>query len=262
MDCQWSKIRVKASAQRIIRMKSHRNQRATNAVELILGNVKQIPDHVSNVEKKDTLSGTAQKMVCNKKRLMLEYSHSPKRMRKETPQGCEGYLTSMVVETEEQRPKLEDIPVVNEFPEVFPEELPGLPLDREIEFKIILLPGTAPISKASYRMAPSELKKLKSQLQELLEEGYIRPNHSPWGATVLFVKKKDGSLQMCIDYRELNKVTIKNKCPLPCIDDLFDQLQRASVFSKIDLRSGYHQLRIKEADIPKTAFKTRYRHYV
>ena len=106
-------------------------------------------------------------------------------------------------------------------------------------------------------MAPAELKELQSQLQELLDKGFIRPSHSPWGAPVLFVKKKDGSFRMCIDYRELNKVTVKNKYPLPRIDDLFDQLKGAKVFSKIDLRSGYHQLRVKDDDIPKTAFRTR-----
>ena len=112
--------------------------------------------------------------------------------------------------------------MVQEFLEVFPEDLPGLPLDREIEFVIDLLPGTAPISKAPYRMAPAELKELKVQLQDLLDKGFIRPSHSPWGAPVLFVKKKDGTMRLCIDYRELNKVTIKNKYPLPRIDDLFD----------------------------------------
>ena len=110
-------------------------------------------------------------------------------------------------------------------------------------------------------MAPAELKELKVQLQELLDMGFIRPSYSPWGAPVLFVKKKEGSLRMCIDYRELNKLTVKNRYPLPRIDDLFDQLQGKTVFSKIDLRSGYHQLRIKEEDIPKTAFRTRYDHY-
>ena len=110
-------------------------------------------------------------------------------------------------------------------------------------------------------MAPTELKELKLQLDELLQKGFIRPSVSPWGAPVLFVKKKDGTLRLCIDYRELNKITIKNKYPLPRIDDLFDQLQGAGVFSKIDLRSGYHQLRIKPDDIPKTAFRTRYGHY-
>ncbi|TYK29809.1 ty3-gypsy retrotransposon protein [Cucumis melo var. makuwa] len=120
----------------------------------------------------------------------------------------------------------------------------GLPPSREIDFAIELQPGTAPISRAPYRMAPAELKELKVQLQELLDKGFIRPNVSPWGAPVLFVKKKDGSMRLCIDYRELNKVTVKNRYPLPRIDDLFDQLQGATVFSKIDLRSGYHQLRI------------------
>ncbi|KAL0549282.1 hypothetical protein IC582_013763 [Cucumis melo] len=143
----------------------------------------------------------------------------------------------------------------------FPEELPGLPPHREVEFAIELEPGTVPISRAPYRMAPAELKELKVQLQELLDKGFIRPSVSPWGAPVLFVKKKDGSMRLCIDYRELNKVTVKNRYPLPRIDDLFDQLQGATVFSKIDLRSGYHQLRIKEEDIPKTAFRSRYGHY-
>ena len=175
--------------------------------------------------------------------------------------GCVAYLACVVDTSIEQKSKPEDIPVVNEFLDVFPEDLPGLPPDREIEFVIDLLPGTAPISKAPYRMAPSELKELKVQLQELLEKDFIRPSFSPWGAPVLFVKKKDGTLRLCIDYRELNKVTIKNKYPLPRIDDLFDQLQGASVFSKIDLRSGYHQLKIKKEDIHKTAFRTRYGHY-
>ena len=150
---------------------------------------------------------------------------------------------------------------MNEFPEVFPGELPGLPPDREIEFAIELAPGTEPVSKAPYRMAPVEMKELAIQLQDLLEKGIIRPSVSPWGAPVLFVRKKDGSLRLCIDYRELNKLTIKNRYPLPRIDDLFDQLKDAVHFSKIDLRSGYHQLKIKPEDIPKTAFRTRYGHY-
>jgi hypothetical protein len=136
-----------------------------------------------------------------------------------------------------------------------------LPPDREIEFTIELMPGTQPIHKAPYRMAPTELKELKEQLQDLLDRGFIQPSVSPWGAPVLFVKKKDGSMRLCIDYRELNKVTIKNKYPLPRIDDLFDQLKGASVFSKIDLLSGYHQLRVREEDVPKTAIRTRYGHY-
>ncbi|KAM6576973.1 hypothetical protein CsatB_028810 [Cannabis sativa] len=147
------------------------------------------------------------------------------------------------------------------FQKIFPEDLPGLPPDREVEFIIELARGTNPISKAPYRMAPNELKKLKIQLQELLDKGFIRPSNSPWGAPVLFVKKKDGSMRMCMDYRELNKMTIKNKYPLPRIDDLFDQLQGSTVFTKIDLRSGYHQLKVRKEDIPKRAFKTRYGHY-
>ena len=124
-----------------------------------------------------------------------------------------------------------------------------------------MIPGTQPVSKAPYRMAPTELKELKVQLQELLDKKFIRPSTSPWGAPVLFAKKKDGSLRLCIDYRELNKVIVKNKYPLPRIDDLFDQLQGAQVFSKVDLRSGYHQLKVKSEDIDKTAFRTRYGHY-
>ncbi|KAK8942729.1 hypothetical protein KSP39_PZI009417 [Platanthera zijinensis] len=158
-------------------------------------------------------------------------------------------------------PQLEYIPIASEFPDVFPAELSGIPPDREVEFSIDVEPGTRPLSKAPYRMAPRELEELRSQLDELLERGYIRPSSSPWGAPVLFVKKKDGSMRLCIDYRDLNKVTIKNKYPLPRVDDLFDQLKGSTVFSKIDLRSGYHQLKIKESDIPRTAFRTRYGHF-
>ena len=151
--------------------------------------------------------------------------------------------------------------MVNEFLDVFPDELPGLPPEREVNFGIELEPGMTPISKPPYRMAPAELKELKLQLQELLNQGFIRPSVSPSEALVLFVKKSDDTLRLYIDYRELNKVTIKNKYPLPRIDDLFDQLQGAAILSKIDLRFGYHQIRVKEEDIPKTAFRTRYGHY-
>ena len=174
--------------------------------------------------------------------------------------GCEAYLAH-VLNTNVGELNLSDIPVVEEFADVFPDELPGLPPVREIDFTIDLLPGTTPISQAPYRMAPAELQELKTQLQELVAKGFVRPSISPWGAPVLFVKKKDGSLRLCIDYRKLNQVTVKNKYPLPRIDDLFDQLKNAKVFSKIDLRSGYHQLRIRESDIPKTAFRSRYGHY-
>ena len=132
------------------------------------------------------------------------------------------------------------IPIVRDFLNVFLNDLPGLPPDGEVEFTIDFVSRTTPISKAPYRMAPIELKELKVQLQELLDKGFIRPIVSSWGAPVLFVKKKDGSMRLCIDYRELNKVTIMNKYPLPRIDDLFEQLQGACVFSKIDLHSGYH----------------------
>ena len=138
--------------------------------------------------------------------------------------------------------QLEDIPVVREFSNVFLEDLPGIPPDREIDFHIDLAPGTEPISKAPYRMAPLEFKELKAQMEELMSKGFVRTSTSPWGAPVLFMKKKDGSLRLCIDYRELNKVTIRNHYPVPRIDDHFDQLQGARVFSKINLRSGYHQL--------------------
>nr|AAT73686.1 putative polyprotein [Oryza sativa Japonica Group] len=153
---------------------------------------------------------------------------------------------------------LSEIPIVREFGDVFPEELPGMPPKREIEFRIDLAPGTTPLHKRPYRMAANELAEVKKQLEELKEKGYIRPSTSPWGAPVIFVEKKDKTKRMCVDYRALNEVTIKNKYPLPRIDDLFDQLKGATVFSKIDLRSGYHQLRIREEDIPKTAFTTRY----
>ena len=110
-------------------------------------------------------------------------------------------------------------------------------------------------------MAPAELKELKVQMEEVVNKGFVRPSTSPWEAPVLFVKKKDGSMRLCIDYREFNKVTIRNQYPLPRIDDLFDQLQGDKVFSKINLRSGYHQLRIHDEDVPKTAFITRYGHF-
>nr|GFC40948.1 putative reverse transcriptase domain-containing protein [Tanacetum cinerariifolium] len=170
------------------------------------------------------------------------------------------HITTKEVEDKSEKKRLEDIPIVQNFPEVFPEELPGLLPTRPVEFQIDLVPGAAPVARAPYRLAPYEMKELAKQLKELSDKGFIRPSSSPWGAPFLFVKKKDGSFWMCIDYRELNKLTIKNNYPLPRIDDLFDQLQGSSVYSKIDLRSGYHQLRVRE-DIPKTAFRTRYGHY-
>ncbi|GJR60220.1 putative reverse transcriptase domain-containing protein [Tanacetum coccineum] len=153
------------------------------------------------------------------------------------------------------------VPVIRDFPEVFPDEFPGLPPPRQVEFRIDLIPGAAHVVRVPYRLAPSEIRELLVQLQELLGKGFIHPSSSPWGAPVMFVKKKDGSFRMCIDHRKLNKLTIKNRNPLSRIDDLFDQLQGSSVYSKIDLRSGYHQLCIKEEDIPITAFRTRYGHF-
>ena len=135
----------------------------------------------------------------------------------------------------------------------FLDKLPGLPPHRVVDFGIELHPGTSPISMTPHRMAPVELQELKVQLQELLDKGFIRPSTSPWGAPVLFAKKKDKTLRLCIDYRQLNRVTIKNRYPLPRIDDLFDQCRRARVYSKIDLRTGYHQLKVRDIDIPKTA---------
>ncbi|RVW13186.1 Transposon Ty3-I Gag-Pol polyprotein [Vitis vinifera] len=162
---------------------------------------------------------------------------------------------------EKAQKDITEIPVVRKFQDVFPDELPGLPPHREFDFSIEVYPGTDPISVSPYRMAPLELKELKTQLDELLGKGFIRPSTSPWGAPVLFVKKNDGILRLCIDYRKLNRVTVKNKYPLPRIDDLFDQLKGAKYFSKIDLRTGYHQLRVREEDVSKTAFRTRYGHY-
>ena len=153
--------------------------------------------------------------------------------------GCEAFL-ALILDTKREQVNLDNIPVIKEFPDVFPEELPGVPPEREVDLSIEVVQGTTPISKAPYRMAPTKLKELKTQLRELLDKGFIRPSVSPWGAPVLFVKKKDGTLRMCIDHRKINKVTVKNKYLLPRIEDLFDQLKGASVFSKIDLRSGYY----------------------
>jgi hypothetical protein len=152
--------------------------------------------------------------------------------------------------------------VVNEYRDVFPDSLPeGLPPVREVDHKIELIPGSSPPSRPTMRMSATELEELKSQLEELTKSGFIRPSKSPFGAPVLFVKKKDGTMRMCVDYRALNNITIKNSYPLPLVEELFDRLQGAKYFTKIDLRSGYHQIRIVDGDIPKTAFRTRYGHY-
>ncbi|KAJ9565014.1 LOW QUALITY PROTEIN: hypothetical protein OSB04_000980 [Centaurea solstitialis] len=182
--------------------------------------------------------------------------------RKHVLHGGHSFLAYVVDSREEARKKtVADVPVVSEYPDVFPDDLPGVPPKRQVEFRIDLVPGAAPIAKAPYRLAPPEMQELSKQLEELLDKGFIRPSTSPWGSPILFVKKKDGSMRMCIDYRELNKLTVKNRYPLPRIDDLFDQLQGAAWFSKIDLRSGYHQLKVREEDVHKTAFRTRYGHF-
>jgi hypothetical protein len=151
--------------------------------------------------------------------------------------------------------------VAREFPDVFSEDLPGMPSDRDVEFTIELQPYTVPISRQPYKMTPKELAELKVQLNDLLDKGYICPISSPWGCPALFVKKKDQSLRLCVDHRPLNAVTIKNKYPLLCIDILFDQLVSVKVFSKVNLCSGYHQIKILLEDVPKTAFSTRYELY-
>nr|GFC01853.1 putative reverse transcriptase domain-containing protein [Tanacetum cinerariifolium] len=175
--------------------------------------------------------------------------------------GCQIFMIQVVEKKKSDEKRLEDIPIVREFPDVFLEDIPGLLPIRQVEFQIDLILGAAPVARAPYILAPSEMHELSNQLQELIDRGFIQPSTSPWEALVLFVKKKDGSFRMCINYWELNKLTIKNRYPLPMIDDLFDQLQGSSVYSKIDLRSGYHQLRVRDEDIPKTAFGTRYGHY-
>jgi hypothetical protein len=155
-------------------------------------------------------------------------------------------------------PSLEDIPVAHEYLDVFPDDLPGMLPDQDVEFTIELQSGTTPISRQPYKMTPKELVELKVQLNELLDKGFIRPSSSPWGCPALFVKKKDQSLRLCVDYRPLNAITIKNKYPLPHINILFDQLAGAKVFSKVNLRSGYHQIETRLEDFPMTAFSTRY----
>nr|GEY37605.1 putative reverse transcriptase domain-containing protein [Tanacetum cinerariifolium] len=180
--------------------------------------------------------------------------------RKYIERGSQLFI-AQVTEKEPAKKQLQDVPVICNFLEVFPNDLPGLPPPRQVEFKIELIHGAAPVARVPYRLAPSELKELSDQLKELSKKGFICPSSSPWGAPMLSVNKKDGSFCMCIDYRELNKLTVKNRYPLPRIDDLFNQLQGSIVYSKINLRSGYHQLRIREEDIPITAFWTRYGHF-
>ncbi|CAA7040908.1 unnamed protein product [Microthlaspi erraticum] len=176
-------------------------------------------------------------------------------------EGC-AYLVAISVleEKTSSEEKIEEISVVNGFEDVF-KSLTELPPPQSNPFTINLIPGAAPIAKTPYRMAPAELAELKAQLEDLLDKGFVRASSSPWGAPVLFVKKRDGSMRLCIEYRGINNITINDKYPLPRIDELLDQLRGASWFSKIDLASGYHQIPIKDQDVMKTAFNTRYRQY-
>ncbi|GKA53813.1 putative reverse transcriptase domain-containing protein [Tanacetum coccineum] len=206
----------------------------------------------------DWLSNHKAEIICHEKVVRVPLPDSKVlRVLGEKPKEKMRQLKSAKAKEKEQK----EIEVVGDFPEVFLNDLFGLPPVQEIEFQIELILGAIPVVKSPYRLAPSELEELSGQLKELQDKGFIRPSSSPWGAPVLFVKKKDSSFRMCIDYRELNKLTVKNHYPLPRIDDLFDQLQGSQFFLKIDLRSGYHQLRVHEDDIPKTAFRTRYGHF-
>ena len=188
--------------------------------------------------------GEIEVVFCGLRKILPTSTMTAMRASKMLQKSYQGYL-AYAIEVRDNGSRLEDIPVVREFSDVFSEDLVGIPPNREIDFQIELAPGTEPISKAPYRMAPSKLKELKVHMEELVSKGFVRLSTSPWGAPVLFVKKNYGSMRLCIDYRELNKVTIRNQYTLPRIDDLFDQLQGARVFSKIDMRSGYHQLKIR-----------------
>ena len=167
-------------------------------------------------------------------------------------------MTSLSIENQVA---IDELQVVRDFPKVFPDDIPDVPAEREVEFSIDLVPGTKPVSMGPYRISAYELVELKKQLEDLLEKKFVRPSVSPWGILVLLVKKKDGNMRLNVDYRQLNKVTIKNKYPLLRIDDLMDQLVGARVFRKIDLRLGYHQIRVKDEDIQKITSRTRYEHY-
>ncbi|GKD86252.1 putative reverse transcriptase domain-containing protein, partial [Tanacetum coccineum] len=206
----------------------------------------------------DWLSNHKDEIICHKKVVRIPLPNGKVlKVIKERPKENMGHLLSAKAKEQTQ----EEIVVVRDFPEVFLDDLSGLPPIREIKFRIELIPGAIPVTKSPYRLAPFEMEEFSSQLKELQDKGFIRPSSSPWGAPVLFVKKKDGSFRMCIDYRELNKLTIKNRYPLLRIDNQFDQLQGSQFFSKINLRFGYHQLRVHEDDILKTMFRIRYGHF-
>ncbi|GJR42084.1 putative reverse transcriptase domain-containing protein, partial [Tanacetum coccineum] len=178
-------------------------------------------------------------IVCDEKIVHIPYGDEY------IQKGCQVYLAQVTpkkTEDQSKEKRLKDVLIVHEFPEVFPEYLSGLPPARLVGFQIDLVPGAAPVARALYRLAPAELQELSTQLQELSKKGFIRPSFSPWRALVLFVKRKDGYFRMCIDYRELNRLTMKNQYPILRINDLFDQLQGSRVYSKINLRFGYHRL--------------------
>ena len=201
----------------------------------------------------DWLKANKSKIDCATKTVILE--HPTGQIVYSPTQKAEAQLCAL---NADPLPALEIVPVVCDFPDVFPEELPGMPPDRAVEFVIGLEPGTTPISKRPYKMGQGELAELKKHLDEQERLGFIQPSTSPWGSPTIFVKKKDTTERLCVDYRGVNAKTIRNKYPLPRINDLFDQLAGAKVFSKLDLRSGYHQIKIRKEDIPKTAFTTRY----
>ncbi|GJY06169.1 putative reverse transcriptase domain-containing protein [Tanacetum coccineum] len=203
-------------------------------------------------------------IMCDEKLVQVPYGNETLTFRgNESSNGRESWLTISAKKEDDnsEGKQIKDVPIVRDIPEVFPKDLSGLPPARPVEFQIDLILGAAPVARELYRLAPSEMKELLEQLQELSEKGFIRPSSSPWEAPVLFVKNKDGSFRMCIDYRELNKLTVKNHYPLLRIDDLFDQLQGSNIYSKIDLRLGYHHPRVREQYIPKTVFRTLYGHY-
>jgi hypothetical protein len=193
-------------------------------------------------------------------RVVVVREISSMQLKKSFRKGCQILVSHMEEETNDKVGILEDHLVLNDFEYVF-EEIIGFPSKRDIDFSIYLVPGAAPISKTPYIMGTLALKELQVQLVEILKKGYIHSSVLPWGAPIIFVKNKYGTLRLCIDFRQPNKVTIKKKYPSPRIDDLFDQLKGARIFFKIDLRSGYNQVRIKEEDIIKTTFIARYGNY-
>jgi hypothetical protein len=181
-------------------------------------------------------------------------------LKKSYMKGCQLFVAHMEEAPKDKVPNMEDRSVLKDFEGVF-REIPRVPPKRDIDFSINLMPRAAPLSKTPYKMNTPEMKELQMQLEEILKKGYIRPIVSPWGSPILFVRNKYGTLRLCINFRQMNKVTIKNKYPLPRIDDLFDHLKDEKIFSKIDLRLGYHQVRIKYEYLIKTTFRRRYGHY-